>query len=182
MSTRRSKAKQGQVQSLPTSDRDRGERHAEPASENPKPSTVESVTHYHRPSASPRRRYRSEGHSDVPISRAEIEGKGERNCRTSQEANGARRSSPNGKYRRPSRPTLAPSQPLTLVERLQSIAGGIRIAELAALLGTGRSTLYDWVEAGTIPAYRHRGVIFFDPVVIAMWLRQQATVVTARSK
>jgi excisionase family DNA binding protein len=58
---------------------------------------------------------------------------------------------------------------------------GIRIAELATLLGTGRTTLYDWVEAGTIPAYRHRGVIFFDPVMIAAWLQRQATINPARA-
>jgi excisionase family DNA binding protein len=57
-------------------------------------------------------------------------------------------------------------------------AEGIRVVRLAGLLGVGRSTLYDWIEAGTIPSYRHRGVIFFDPVVVAGWLRQQATVMS----
>jgi predicted DNA-binding transcriptional regulator AlpA len=70
---------------------------------------------------------------------------------------------------------------MTLVERLEAMTKGIRIAELAALLGMGRTTLYDWVEAGTIPAFRHRGVIFFDPVVIAVWLRRQATVIPTRA-
>ena len=51
----------------------------------------------------------------------------------------------------------------------------MRPLELATLLGVGESTLYDWIEAGTIPAYRHRGVIFFDPALIAAWLRRQAT-------
>ncbi len=64
---------------------------------------------------------------------------------------------------------------LSLVQRLEAIDRGLRPIELAALLGVGKSTLYDWVEAGTIPAYRHRGVIFFDPALIAAWLRRQAT-------
>lgn len=49
--------------------------------------------------------------------------------------------------------------PLTLVERLEAIDHGIRPLELAALLGVGKTTLYDWIAAGTIPAYRHRGVV-----------------------
>lgn len=64
---------------------------------------------------------------------------------------------------------------LTLVERLEAIDHGIRPLELAALLGIGKTTLYDWIAAGTIPAYRHRGVVFFDPVIIAAWLRRQST-------
>jgi excisionase family DNA binding protein len=64
---------------------------------------------------------------------------------------------------------------LTLIRRLELVDRGIRPLELAALLGVGKSTLYDWVDAGTIPAYRHRGVIFFDPALIAGWLRRQAT-------
>jgi excisionase family DNA binding protein len=63
----------------------------------------------------------------------------------------------------------------TFVQRLESIDRGLRPLQLAALLGVGKSTLYDWVDAGTIPAYRHRGVIFFDPAMIAMRLRRQAT-------
>lgn len=64
---------------------------------------------------------------------------------------------------------------LTLVGRLELVKRGMRPLELASLLGIGKSTLYDWVDAGTIPAYRHRGVIFFDPALIAIWLRRQAT-------
>lgn len=64
---------------------------------------------------------------------------------------------------------------LTLVQRLESIERGMRPLELATLIGVGKSTLYDWVDAGTIPAYRHRGVIFFDPALIAAWLSRQAT-------
>jgi excisionase family DNA binding protein len=65
--------------------------------------------------------------------------------------------------------------PLTLVERLEAIDHGIRPLELAALLGVGKTTLYDWITAVTIPAYRHRGVVFFDPAMIAAWLRRQET-------
>ena len=64
---------------------------------------------------------------------------------------------------------------LTLIQRLESIDRGMRPLELSTLLGVGKSTLYDWVDAGTIPAYRHRGVIFFDAALIAAWLRRQAT-------
>ncbi len=63
----------------------------------------------------------------------------------------------------------------TLIQRLESIQRGIRPLELAAILGLGKTTLYDWIAAGTIPAYRHRGVVFFDPALIAIWLRRQAT-------
>ena len=30
-----------------------------------------------------------------------------------------------------------------------------------------KTTLYDWIAAGTIPASRHRGMVFFDPAMIA---------------
>ena len=73
-----------------------------------------------------------------------------------------------------SQPVAGSAAP-TLVERLQNMKHGLRPVELALLLGVGKSTLYDWVDAGTIPAYRHRGVIFFDPALIAAWLRRQAT-------
>ena len=63
--------------------------------------------------------------------------------------------------------------PRTLIEKLDAFRNAIRPRQLAGLLGIGRSTLYDWVQAGTIPSYQHRGVVFFDPAVIAMWLRQQ---------
>ena len=63
--------------------------------------------------------------------------------------------------------------PSTLIEKLDTFGKAIRPRQLAGLLGIGRSTLYDWVQAGTIPCYQHRGVVFFDPAVIAMWLRQQ---------
>jgi excisionase family DNA binding protein len=75
---------------------------------------------------------------------------------------------------RGSQPVAGSATP-TLVERLQGMKHGVRPAELANLLGVGKSTLYDWVEAGTIPAYRHRGVIFFDPALIAAWLRERET-------
>jgi len=64
--------------------------------------------------------------------------------------------------------------PMTLIEKLDAFGKGMRARQLAALLGIGGSTLYDWVKAGTIPAYKHRGVVFFDPLEIANWLRQQA--------
>jgi excisionase family DNA binding protein len=64
--------------------------------------------------------------------------------------------------------------PITLIEQLDTFGRGMRPRELATLLGIGRSTLYEWVEAGTIPAYKHRGVVFFDPAMIAIWLRRQA--------
>jgi excisionase family DNA binding protein len=64
--------------------------------------------------------------------------------------------------------------PRTLIEQLDAFGSGMRTRQLAALLGIGRSTLYEWVGAGTIPAYKHRGVVFFDPAMIAIWLRKQA--------
>ena len=63
--------------------------------------------------------------------------------------------------------------PKTLIEKLDTFGKAMRTRQLASLLAIGRSTLYEWVEKGTIPAYKHRGVVFFDPLQIAMWLRQQ---------
>jgi excisionase family DNA binding protein len=86
---------------------------------------------------------------------------------------GARRGGCSGFGRRSAKEEV--QGPLTLVERLEAIDHGIRPLELAALLGVGKTTLYDWIAAGTIPAYRHRGVVFFDPAMIAAWLRRQST-------
>jgi excisionase family DNA binding protein len=84
-----------------------------------------------------------------------------------------------GGARRPRRSARTSRQaplvgPRTLIEQLDAFGSGMRTRQLAELLGIGRSTLYEWVEAGTIPAYKHRGVVFFDPAMIAIWLRQQA--------
>ena len=99
------------------------------------------------------------------------EKRGERRCRSPRQNRRARSTSSRG-----SRPQTEGSIGTpTLVQRLESIDRGMRPLELAMLLGVGKSTLYDWVDAGTIPAYRHRGVIFFDPALIAAWLRRQAT-------
>ena len=95
--------------------------------------------------------------------------KRQRRCRQREDSGAAKRS-------RRSPQTLRQEfvfGPSTLIEKLDSFGKAIRPRQLAGLLGIGRSTLYDWVQAGTIPAYQHRGVVFFDPAVIAMWLRQQ---------
>ena len=97
--------------------------------------------------------------------------RGERRCRSPRQNRRARSTSTRGS--RP--PTERSIGTPTLVQRLESIDRGMRPLELSMLLGVGKSTLYDWVDAGTIPAYRHRGVIFFDPALIAAWLRRQAT-------
>jgi excisionase family DNA binding protein len=95
----------------------------------------------------------------------------EQRCRSRRSAR--RPPSSLSSVRRPQAP--GNTDTLTLIRRLELVDRGIRPLELAALLGIGKSTLYDWVDAGTIPAYRHRGVIFFDPALIAGWLRRQAT-------
>lgn len=152
----------------------------EPSGNEPTPNSLSVEACFHRLSASPRRRYRQSGSTDCPAPAAEKLREGKRSCRTVREPN-TNHQGHSEKQNGLAASAETSSQPMTLVERLETMTKGIRIAELAVLLGTGRTTLYDWVEAGTIPAYRHRGVIFFDPVVVAPWLRRQATVVRAEA-
>lgn len=149
MRKRNSIAKKEQLETVTPNRQDLPEGQAEPTGDNAGSTSSQLPGPFHRPSGTPRRRFR-------PAQRSE-------------------------RHSRTSHLNSLTTKPITLVERLEAMQHGIRIAELAALLGTGRTTLYDWVEAGTIPAYRHRGVIFFDPVVIAGWLRRQATMIPARA-
>lgn len=95
--------------------------------------------------------------------------KRQRRCRQREDSGDAKRS-------RRSPQTLRQEfviGPMTLIEKLDTFGKAMRTRQLAGLLAIGRSTLYEWIEKGTIPAYKHRGVVFFDPLKIAMWLRQQ---------
>jgi excisionase family DNA binding protein len=97
--------------------------------------------------------------------------KRQRSDRLRDSSGGARRPR---RSARTSRPASLVVDPRTLIEQLDAFGSGMRTRQLATLLGIGRSTLYEWVAAGTIPAYKHRGVVFFDPAMIAIWLRRQA--------
>jgi excisionase family DNA binding protein len=101
-------------------------------------------------------------------------------CRTilPKQQRRCRRRESSGDAKRSRRPARNFSQefvfgPRTLIEKLDGFGKAMRPRQLAGLLSIGRSTLYEWVEKGTIPAYKHRGVVFFDPLKIANWLRQQ---------
>jgi excisionase family DNA binding protein len=116
-------------------------------------------------------------------SQSEPAGQGDRapSCRTilpkQQRSEQLQKSS--GHSTRPRRSQAASKHPSmgadhsTLIEYLEAFGKGMRARQLAALLSVGRSTLYEWADAGTIPCYKHRGVVFFDPAIIAIWLRQQ---------
>lgn len=58
-----------------------------------------------------------------------------------------------------------------LPTRIENLAGGFGAAKLATLIGMGRTTIYELVDAGRIPYFKVAGMIRFDPVTTAAWLR-----------
>ncbi len=58
-----------------------------------------------------------------------------------------------------------------LADEIERIPHALKVAELAPLLNVSRMTLYREVHAQTVPYFRVRGAIRFDPRAVAEWLR-----------
>jgi excisionase family DNA binding protein len=67
---------------------------------------------------------------------------------------------------------------MSTIEGLRSRPGYIGVVEAAELLNISRDTLCDWINAGTIKAYRIGNANKIDRLYLADWLeaRELATV------
>jgi len=60
---------------------------------------------------------------------------------------------------------------LNLIEELESRRGGIKVADLAGILGVDDKHIYRLAARGQIPSFRIGGAVRFDPQEVAEWLR-----------
>ena len=60
-----------------------------------------------------------------------------------------------------------------IASRLEQLKGLLTVRELRTHLNLSKTTLYDKVQQGTVPYLRFGTTIRFDPVRIAIWLREQ---------
>ena len=69
----------------------------------------------------------------------------------------------------------APTEGLTIVQRVRSHGSGMSITKLAKITGLGRNTLYVMVRAGRIPSIKVGTNWVLDPILIADWLEERST-------
>ena len=67
----------------------------------------------------------------------------------------------------------AASRTATITERIESSGSALTGPELARLLGIHRSSVFRLAITGRLPHYRVAGVLRFDPVKVADWLRDR---------
>jgi excisionase family DNA binding protein len=60
---------------------------------------------------------------------------------------------------------------LNLIEELESRNGGIKVSDLAAILGVDDKHIYRMAARGQLPSFRVGGAVRFDPQEVAKWLR-----------
>jgi excisionase family DNA binding protein len=60
---------------------------------------------------------------------------------------------------------------LNLIEELEARSGGIKVSDLAAILGVDDKHIYRMAARGQLPSFRVGGAIRFDPHEVANWLR-----------
>jgi excisionase family DNA binding protein len=62
---------------------------------------------------------------------------------------------------------------LNLIEELESRNGGIKVSDLAAILGVDDKHIYRMAARGQLPSFRVGGAVRFDPQEVAKWLRSR---------
>jgi excisionase family DNA binding protein len=60
-----------------------------------------------------------------------------------------------------------------LIEELEARRGGMKVADLAGLLGVDAKHIYRMAARGQIPNFRVGGAVRFDPREVAKWLREK---------
>ena len=60
---------------------------------------------------------------------------------------------------------------LNLIEELEARSGGIKVTDLAAILGVDDKHIYRMAARGQLPSFRVGGAVRFDPQEVAKWLR-----------
>ena len=62
---------------------------------------------------------------------------------------------------------------LNLIEELENRRGGIKVADLAGILGVDDKHIYRMAARGLLPSFRVGGAVRFDPQEVAKWLRER---------
>ena len=60
-----------------------------------------------------------------------------------------------------------------LIEELESRRGGIKVADLANILGVDDKHIYRMAARGQLPSFHVGGAVRFDPQEVAKWLREK---------
>jgi excisionase family DNA binding protein len=63
----------------------------------------------------------------------------------------------------------------TLVEEIRATKGALTVPKLAKILTMSPRTIYDFVDRGTLAAYRIGTSVRLDPKTTATWLEQRCT-------
>jgi excisionase family DNA binding protein len=63
----------------------------------------------------------------------------------------------------------------TLIEIIEARRSAWTVRELAELLNLGKRSVYDWIDAGKLPAIKMGSVTRLDPKTTAAWLRARLT-------
>jgi len=71
---------------------------------------------------------------------------------------------------------------LNLIEELEARSGGIKVSDLAAILGVDDKHIYRMAARGQLPSFRVGGAVRFDPQEVAKWLRVKYGVVPSDGK
>ena len=72
-----------------------------------------------------------------------------------------------------------PCQPRDLAAVVEQKAGLLTVQELVLLLGFGKTAIYEMVTSGRIPYLRFDTSIRFDPIAIAVWMREHTVPLAA---
>jgi excisionase family DNA binding protein len=60
-----------------------------------------------------------------------------------------------------------------LIEELESRRGGMKVADLANILGVDDKHIYRMAARGQLPSFHVGGAVRFDPQEVAKWLREK---------
>ena len=60
---------------------------------------------------------------------------------------------------------------LNLIEELEARSGGMKVSDLASILGVDDKHIYRMAARGQLPSFRVGGAVRFDPQEVAKWLR-----------
>lgn len=69
-------------------------------------------------------------------------------------------------------PTLKPTEPMSLADRIERMGRALTADELARMLTVSRITIFKHAKAGRIPSFRVSTCVRFDPRSVAQWLRR----------
>jgi excisionase family DNA binding protein len=61
---------------------------------------------------------------------------------------------------------------MTLVEKIASHRGALKVNDLVELLGCSKEKIYADAKSGRIPSFNLGSAVRFDPALVAAWLKK----------